>query len=117
MLQGTEDHGLAALGGDHDEDALVADQLADQQLLEHLLAILAGAQVVVVQDDVVALLPAQGKGLFAAVGGVHVAGADIAQHGLERAAEIGKVVDDQKARAAVIRHRLDPCTAAKVTAV
>lgn len=105
VLQGTEDHGLAALGGDHDENALVADQPRGDQLLEHLLAVLAGAQVVVMEDDVVALLPAHGDGFLATVGGIHVARAHLAQHGLDRAEEVIEVVDHQKALVAVILHR------------
>ncbi|MNV71707.1 hypothetical protein D3C71_1647430 [compost metagenome] len=59
MLDGTEDNGLAALGRDHDEHAFMADQLVEDQVFEHLLAVLlAVTQVEVLEDEVIALLRA-----------------------------------------------------------
>ena len=104
MLQGAEHHSLAAFSSDHDEDALVADQLAGDQLFQYLLAILAATQVVVMQDDVVALVAAHAQGFFTPISGIHITRAHVSQHGLQRAAEIGKVIDNQDAFTAVIQH-------------
>ena len=98
MLQGTEHDGLAALGRDHDEDAFMADQLVEYQILEDLLAVLlAVTEVEVLKDIVVALLPAHAQGLLTAVSGIHIAHAQFAQHGTGRRAKVSEVVDDQKA--------------------
>ncbi len=108
MLDGAEDNGLAALGRDHDEYALMADVLVEDQVFEHLLAVLlAVAQVEVLQDDVITLLRAHAQRLLAAVGGVHVTYAQLAQHGTGRRAKVGKVVDDQKALLPVLQHQHD----------
>ncbi len=108
MLDGTENDGLAALGGDHDEHALMADVLVDDQVFEYLLAILlAIAQVEVLQDEVIALLRAHAQRLLAAVGGVDVAHTQLAQHGPGRRAKVGEIVDDQKALLPVLQHQHD----------
>ena len=104
MLKGAEDHGLAAFGGDHDKDALMTDQLAGDQLFQHLLTILAAAQVVVMQDDVVALVAAHAQGFFTAIGGVHITRTHVTQHGLKRTAKVGEIIDDQDAFTAVFQH-------------
>ena len=52
-LQCAHDHCLAAFGGAHDEDAVRADQLQMVQLFEYLLAVLAGPQIVVVQNYII----------------------------------------------------------------
>ena len=86
----------------------MADVLVDDQVFEHLLAVLlAVAQVEVLQDEVIALLCAHAQRLLAAVGGIHVAHAQLAQHGTSRRAKVGKVVDDQKALLPVLQHQHD----------
>ncbi|MNQ62524.1 hypothetical protein D3C85_768730 [compost metagenome] len=109
VLQGTEHHGLTGLGSDHDKHTFMADQLLDHQVFEHLLAILlAVAEVEVVQDEVIALLRAQAQRLLAGVGGVHFLDSQLAQHGPDRAAKIGEIIDDQKAFFVPCQHR-DSC--------
>ncbi|MNY47937.1 hypothetical protein D3C86_1832370 [compost metagenome] len=100
---------MAILGRDHDEHAFVADQPVGHQVFEHLLAILlAVAEVEVVQDEVIALLRAQAQRLLAGVGGVHFLDSQLAQHGPDRAAKIGEIIDDQKAFFVPCQHR-DSC--------
>ncbi|MNJ26136.1 hypothetical protein D3C77_206020 [compost metagenome] len=108
VLQRAEDDRLAAFGSDHEEHALMADQLVEDQVLEHLLAVLlAIAQVEVLEDKVVALLRAHAQRLLTAVGRVDIAYAQLAQHGTGRAAKIREIIDDQKAFLAVDLHPRD----------
>ena len=81
-----------------------AYQLALMQLLKHLLTILAIAQIVVMQDDVIAGLAAQ-RDCFCPTGGdIDMLCTHLGQHGLHRRAEVAEVVDDQKALVAVDDH-------------
>lgn len=106
MLQGTEDHGLAGLGSHHEEHAFMADELLDHQVFQHLLTVLAAvAQVIVLQDEVIALLRTHAQRHFAGIGGVHVLDAQLTQHGADRAAEIREIIDDQKTFLVVRQHR------------
>ena len=108
MLDGAKDNRLTALGSDHDEHALMADVLVDDQVFKHLLPVLlAITQMEVLQDEVIALLRAHAQRLLAAVSGVHVAHAQLAQHGTGRRTKVGKVVDDQKALLPVLQHQHD----------
>ena len=108
VLQGAEHDGLAALGGHHDEHALMADQLVEDHVLQHLLAVLfAIPKVEILKNVVIALLPAHAQGLLTAVGSVDVTHAQLAQHGARRRAKVGEVIDDQKALLPVLQHQHD----------
>ena len=83
-LQCGHDHGLAALGSDHDEDAVGADQLFVVQLFEHLLPVLALTEVVVVQDDVISGFAAEAESFLAVGGNIDVLGGHLPEHALDR---------------------------------
>ena len=109
MLQGAEHHRLAGLGGDHDKHGFMADQLLDHQVFEYLLTILlAVAEVEILQDEIVGLLRTHAQRLLAGVGGIHVLDAQLTQHGTDRTAEIGEIIDDQKTLLVIRQHRRFP---------
>ena len=83
-LKRGHDHCLAAFGRDHDEYAVGADQLFMVQLFEHLLAVFAFTQVVVVQDDVVPGFAAEAERFFTVGGNVDVLGGHLPQHAFYR---------------------------------
>ncbi|MNG31888.1 hypothetical protein D3C84_1177750 [compost metagenome] len=84
----------------------MADQLFDHQVFKHLLAILAPiAQVIILQDEVIAFLRTHAQRHFTSIGGVHVLDAQLTQHGADRTAEIREIIDDQKTFLVVRQHR------------
>ncbi|MNV59255.1 hypothetical protein D3C71_1516690 [compost metagenome] len=106
MFKGAEHHRLATLGGDHEEHTFVADQLIDHQVFEYLLTVfLAIAQVVVLQDEVVALLRTHAQRGLAGVGRVDILDPQLTQHRPDGTAEIREIIDDQKTFLVVRQHR------------
>jgi len=109
MLQRTEHHRLTGFGGDHDENGFVADELFRHKVFEHLLAILlAVAEVEVLKNEIVGLLRAHLQRLLASVGSIDILDAELTQHRTHGTAEIGKIIDDQKAFLVIRRHRRFP---------
>ncbi|MNM28358.1 hypothetical protein D3C81_388720 [compost metagenome] len=109
MLQGTEDNGLTGFSGHHEKHTLMADQLVEDQVFEHLLAVLlAIAEVKVLKDEVIALLRAHAQSLLTTVGGIDITHSQLAQHGASGTAEIGEIINDQKTFLAVDLHPRNP---------
>ena len=103
-FQGAHHHGLAALGSTHDENAVGADQTGVVQLFEDLLAVLAGTQVVIVQNHVIGRVAAHGNGLFPAGGGVDILHGHEPQHSCHRRTKLGEVIYHQEALFTVVDH-------------
>src|SRR5690606_8434770 len=94
----------AAFGGDNDEDAMWAEQLVMVQLFQHLLAVLALAEVVVMEDDVIGVLAAQRQRLLTIDRRIDMRHAHLPQHAGERRAEIGEIIHDENALVLVFDH-------------
>ncbi len=102
VLQRAHDHGLGVLGGDHQEQGAGFQAFQVDELFQYLLAVLAVAEVVVGEDDVVALVAAHLDGFFAGAAHVHIQRAQLLDDGLDRAPELAEVIDDEKALVRVI---------------